>query len=380
MGEGRPSRLKLVGIVAAIVAVLLVVWGLIARRGEVHQAQQWSDAQAIPTVAVVRPQQSQGGRQVTLPGDLAAFNAANIFARTSGYIRAWYDDIGAVVKPGQVLAVLDTPDLDQQVIQARADLASAEANRKLSQSTATRWVDLLKSDAVSKQETDEKTGDLAVKTALVKAAQANLDRLLALKGFARITAPFAGVVTARNANIGDLVTAGASGERPLFTVSDVHRIRTYVHVPQNQSADLKPGVQAKLHLPEYPNRTFPATLVSTSGAINDQSGALLVELDSDNPDGALKPGAYAQVEFDLPGSAQVMRLPSSALIFRQQGLQVATLDADDHVHLQHVTIRRDLGPQVEIDGGLAPNARVVDNPPDSLAEGELVRVDHAAHG
>lgn len=364
------------GRTAALAAVLLagaaVAWGVVSRHHQAHEAQAWSDRQAVPTVAVIHPTVSAAGRTLTLPGDLASENAAQLYARVSGYLKAWYQDIGAHVAAGQLLATLDTPDLDQQVAQARADLASAQATQRLSATTARRWTDLLSADAVSQQEAEEKTGDLAAKTALVRAAQANLDRLLALKAFARIRAPFAGVVTARNANIGDLVNAGA-GAQPLFVVSDVRKIRVYVRVPQSYTAELHPGLKAQLHLPEFPGRAFPATLVSTSDAINAQSGTLLAELSSDNADGALKPGAFAQVDFDLEGSRPTLRLPASALLFRRDGLQAAVLEGD-HVRLRRITVARDLGQQVEVASGVTAADRVVDNPPDSLADGERVNL------
>lgn len=366
--------LKTVGVVAAVVAVGAVAWGVLSRSGQTHTAQTWSDTQAIPTVALIRPDPVPGGRILTLPGNLAAFNAAQIYARVSGYLKAWDQDIGARVRTGQLLATLDTPEVDQQVAQARADLASAQATQRLSQTTAKRWSDLLSSDAVSKQESDEKQGDLEARTALVRASRANLDRLLTQRSFAQITSPFDGIVTARNANIGDLVNAGSSGAQPLFTVSDVHKIRVYVRVPQNFSSQLSAGTQAALRLPEFPGRTFPATLVRTSGAINDQSGTLLAELAADNPDGALKPGAFAQVDFKLAQATPVLRLPASALIFRKEGLQVATLDGRQRVHLKTIVVGRDLGPQVEVASGVQAGDRIIDNPPDSVAEGELVRI------
>ncbi len=372
--RARMKGLKTTGAIAAVVALGAVVWGVVARTGETHQAQTWSNAQAIPTVSVIRPDGAMGGRILTLPGNLEAFNAAQINARVSGYLKTWDQDIGARVHAGQVLATLDTPELDQQVAQARADLASAQATQRLSQTTAKRWSDLLSSDAVSKQESEEKQGDLAARTALVRASQANLDRLLALKAFAKIAAPFDGVVTARNANIGDLVNAGAGGGQPLFTVSDVHKIRVYVRVPQSFSSQMRDGMAALLHLPEYPNRTFPATLVRTSGAINDQSGTLLAELSADNGGGDLKPGAFAQVDFKLTQETPILRLPASSLIFRKEGMQVATLDNNQRVRLKKIVIGRDLGPQVEVSSGVTAQDRIVDNPPDSIAEGELVRV------
>ncbi len=368
-----PRRLRTIGIVILVAALVAVAWGVISRRQQTHAAQTWSRQVAAPTVAVVHPTIGGATRDLNLPGDLAADNAAQIFARTSGYIKAWYKDIGAPVRAGDVLATLDTPDLDQQVLQARAEVASAEANQKLSATTSSRWADLLRYDAVSRQDAEEKSGDLAVKTAQVGAARAALNRLLALKNFARITAPFAGVVTTRNANIGDLVNAGAAAQ-PLFVVSDERRLRVYVRVPQSESAGLKPGLPAHLTLPEYPGRSFPATLASTSQAINGQSGTLLVELIAANPDGALRPGAFAQVNFDMADSHPSLLLPASALLFRKEGLQVAVLDGANHAHLRRISIARDLGQQVEVATGLSASDRVVDNPPDSIAEGEAVRL------
>ncbi len=373
------GRLKLLGLVALVVAIVAVVWGVLSRESQTRQAQGWSDRQAAPTVAVITPTVSAGRRALSLPGDLAAENAAQIYARVSGYLKTWRLDIGAHAAAGELLATLDTPDLDQQVTQAQADLVSAQATRQLSATTARRWTDLLSSDAVSKQETDEKTGDLAVRTALVLASKANLDRLLALRAFSRITAPFAGVITARNANIGDLVNAGA-GSQPLFVVSDVSKIRVYVHVPQTLSAGLQPGVQAQLRLPEISGRTFPAAVVATSGAISGQSGTLLVELSAANPDGALKPGAYVQVDFDISGGLRTLNLPASALLFRKEGLQAAVLDHQDRVHLTRISVARDLGQQVEVASGVEVGDRIIDNPPDSIAEGEQVHVAKPPHG
>ena len=298
-----------------------------------------------------------------------------------GYVHAWYVDIGARVKTGQLLASIDTPELDQQIVQAKADVATAQANMQLAQTTSQRWARLLTQDAVSKQETDEKAGDLAAKTAQVAAAKANLDRMMAEKAFSRILAPFDGVVTARRTDIGALVNAGAgaSPNSELFDVAKIDRLRLYVRVPQVSSSDVKPGVKVTLTVPELPGRTFPAALDTTSNAISDNSGTLLTELLVDNPAGVLKPGAYAQVTFTLQSAAtasgpQTLLLPSSALLFRDQGLEAAVVDATDHVRLRKVEIGRNLGQTMEITAGLGPGDHVIDNPPDSIAEGQLVRV------
>ena len=373
-----PSKrtLRITGLVAAGVAVVVVAAGVAVRAGQTSELKSWTSAQAIPTVDFVRPAPPTSGQTLTLPGNLSAYNDAQMFARVPGYVHAWYVDIGAMVKKGQPLAAIDTPELDQQIAQARADLVSAQAGRSLSQTTANRWKGLLAADAVSKQETDEKTGDLLVKTAAVKAAQANLDRLMALKGFARITSPFDGVVTTRTADIGALVNAGSGGTaQPLFTVADISRIRVYVHVPQTYSADIKPGAEASFTLPEYPGRTFEAKIVSTSGAISDQSGTLLVELQTPNMGDQLKPGDYAQVSFAMPkGEAGALTLPSSALMFRKDGLQVATVGPDNRITMKPIKVGEDLGQKVRIASGVTPADRVVDNPPDSLNQGDLVRI------
>ena len=385
-GAPRPSprMLKIAGLIAVCIALAVVVLGLLTRASENGHLKTWTQAQSIPTVKFVHPQPPAGAQALTLPGNLAAFNDAQLYARVPGYVHGWYQDIGARVKKGQLLATIDTPELDQQIAQAQADLVSAQAGEKLSQTTANRWNGLLAADAVSKQETDEKVGDLTVKNALVKAAKANLDRLQALKGFARIVAPFDGVVTSRTADIGALVNAGSgTGGSALFTVADVSTIRVYVRVPQTDSAKVKPGETATLALPEYPGRIFTARLVSTSDAISDQSGTLLVELQAGNGDGALKPGDYAQVKFQLPeapGVQQTLTVPASALMFRKEGLEVATVADNDHIVMKKIVIGQDMGANVQVASGLTAADRVVDNPPDSLAQGDAVRVSDAGAG
>ena len=368
-------RLKIAGIVAAGVAGAIVVSGLATRLQASRDVGKWTSAQAIETVSVLRPEYARNAKTLTLPGTLSAFYDAPIYARVPGYMRIWYKDIGAGVRKGDALAVIDTPELDQQIEQARGQLANAVAARTLSKTTAQRWVSLLALDAVSKQEEEEKTGDLAAKGALVTAAKADLDRLEALKGFARITAPFDGTVTSRSVDIGALVNAGAGADgTPLFTVQDVHQMRVYVNVPQDYSAQIRPGVTATLTVPEYPGRVFSAALDSTSRAINDKSDALLVELLANNLDGALKPGEYARVTLNLPSEGGRPELPASALVFRQRGLQVATVLPNNRVLMKPVTIAVDLGTKVEIGTGLSSSDHVIDNPPDSISSGDLVRI------
>jgi RND family efflux transporter MFP subunit len=379
-GAPAPKGLKMAGIVAAIVAVGVVAAGTISRAHDTSDARHWSDARSIPTVHLVTVKQSAASDALNLPGTMQAWNAAKLYARVGGYLRAWYRDIGAEVPAGAPLGQIDTPELDQQIAQARADVTSARANAALSKSTAARWNDLLTTNSVSKQEADEKNGDLASKNAAVQAAQANLDRLLASKAFATVRAPFAGVVTARNADIGDLVGPGATTQQPLFAVADVHKIRVYVSVPQAYSASMTQGLSATLTLPDYPGKTYPAHVVGNSGAINTQTGTFEVQLLADNPGEVLKPGGYAQVRFDVPGQAGTVQIPSSALVFRAQGTQVALIGPNDHIRMQSVTLGRDLGGTVEVMAGLGANAKIVDNPPDSLAQGELVRIGDGTHG
>lgn len=374
-----PKGLKTAGFVAAAIAVGVVAIGTVTRAHDNGEAQHWSDARSIPVVHLVPVRAAAASGALTLPGTLAAWNAARLYARVGGYVRGWNRDIGAIVGAGTPLAEIDTPELDQQIGQARADLNSAQAAAQLARSTAARWNDLLTTHSVSQQEADEKNGQLAVHNAAVSAARANLGRLLALKSFATVRAPFAGVVTARNAEIGDLVGPSSGSQQPLFSVADLSRVRIYVSVPQSYSAGIKPGMTATLTVPDFPNRTFSAHVVGTSGAINQQSGAFQVQLVTDNPGQALKPGGYAQVSFDVPGQGGAVQVPASAIVFRAAGTQVALVGPDDRIRLQPIRIGRDLGQTVEVSTGLKPGDRVVDNPPDSITNGELVRVQQGGH-
>jgi len=369
-------RLRLAGLIAGAAAVAVIGWGVFSRAKAVGDDKAWSDQRSVPVVRAIAPQASAAAEDLELPGQLQAYNDAPIYARVSGYLKSWSQDIGAKVKAGQLLAVIDAPELDQELAQAEANLATVQATLKLAKVTAQRFQDLAGDDAVSKQDADEKSGDLAAKTAAAKAAEANVSRLRALEGFKRIVAPFDGVVTQRNANIGALVNAGAGGNpgSALFNVSDVHLLRVYVHVPQAYSAEVKDGMKASLALPQYPQRAFPATVVSDAGAVSDQSGTLLVELEVKNLDGALKPGDFAQVNFDLPPASGVVRVPASALLFRSAGLEIATVTSDGRAHLRKASVARDLGAQVELNGGVSPSDEVIDTPPDSLEDGDLVRV------
>jgi RND family efflux transporter MFP subunit len=277
-----------------------------------------------------------------------------------------------------VLADVDTPDLDQQVLQARADLATAQANQSLAATTSKRWAGLVAADAVSKQEAEEKLGDLAAKTSLVNAARANLNRLLALESFKKITAPFDGVVTTRSTDIGALITTGGPTDAALFTVADQRKLRVYVRVPQNYSALVHKGMTADLTVPEYAGQTFKAVVAGGANAVGAQSGAELVELQLDNADGKIKSGDYAQVTFHLASAANTMRIPVTAIQYRHNGPVVAVVGTNNHVTIRPVSVARDLGSSVEIGAGLQASDRVVDNPPESLADGDLVRIAGAS--
>jgi len=378
--HARPRWLKTVGIVALCAAIGLAAIGVVTRVSADQKVRRWTDAEAIPTVNVISLAGGTGPQALVLPADVQAFNSAPINARVSGYLKGWYVDIGAPVKAGQALAEIDTPDLDQQLIMAKADLGTAMANQHLSQTTATRWAGLLAQDAVSQQDADTKNGDLAAKVALTAAARANVARLEAQEAFKRIVAPFDGVVTTRSTDIGDLISAGAPGSTPLFTVADESRLRIYVRVPQNYSADIKPGMTASFTVPEHPGRSFVASLAASADAITPQSGTLLIQLQIDNADRALKPGDYALVRFSLPTQSGAVQVPAAALMFRDTGMSVAVIGPNGRVAMRPVTIERDLGPTVEIASGLTAGDRVIDNPPDSLRPGDAVQVADAGRG
>jgi RND family efflux transporter MFP subunit len=373
--------LKIAGLAAAIVAVLVAAIGIFSRMHAMNEAQTGADMRSIPTVQLVDVKGTSASDGLVLPGTMAAWNAAKLYARVNGYIRDWSHDIGDQVAAGTALGTIETPDLDQQIGQAKANLVSAEAAASLAKITAQRWNALLPSNSVSKQEADEKDGDLATKNAAVLAAKADLARLGAMKDFATVRAPFAGIVTFRSADIGDLVGPGAgSGQQPLFSVADLRKIRIYVSVPQAYSAVMKPGLVATLTVPDYPGRTFSARVTGDANAVSAQTGTFQVELIADNDGGALKPGGYAQVNFNVAGRHGTSLIPSSTLVFRSQGTFVATLDRADHVRLVPIKVGRDFGGTIEVVSGLSGDQKIIDNPPDSISDGELVRINSNAHG
>ncbi|RBP04157.1 RND family efflux transporter MFP subunit [Roseiarcus fermentans] len=363
-----------------LAAVAIAVTGVVGRSHDEERLARWTDKQAVPTVAVVAPARGSKTSELVLPGDVEAFYSAAIHGQTSGYVREWRKDIGAEARQGDVLAVIDTPELDQSIAVAESEVAKAKANLALAKVTAQRWDSLRASAAVSQQTADEKTADARARAAEVAAAQASLDRLKAQKTFANIVAPFDGVVTSRNVDVGSLVKGDSNDGAALFSVADIHRMRIYVRAPEAYAAALTSGMKATLQLPEYPDRVFEATVETTSRAIDRKSRSLLVELYADNEDGALTPGAFARVHFQIPPDPKALRLPANALLFRDNAIEVATLDPDNRVVLKTVRIARDLGSEVEIDGGLSAGDRVVANPPESLGDGEEVRVAGAGTG
>src|SRR5947208_278677 len=367
-------KLGIFGVVVLIGAGLIVATGIRAREESGSKLREWTDAQAIPTVAVAPPSGRALNPTIDLPGRLEAYSRAPIFARVSGYLKSWSADIGARVKARQVIAEIEAPDLDQQLLQARADLASQQASAKLSEATLTRRRSLIASNFVSMQEIDERTADLSNKKAAVNSGQANVERLEALAGYKKITAPFDGVVTARDTDVGALINAGGGSGPPMFVVSDVKKLRVYVNVPQNYVPAIKIGAKAVLTMPEYPNRTFAATVEASSQSVEVSSGTTRMQLALDNSGGELMPGGYASVKLSLQRDAVPLHIPASALIFNQNGLRVATVGGDDKVLFKTVTIARDLGREIELASGLSPDDRIIVAPPDGLADGDQVRV------
>ena len=368
--------LYIAGISAAIIGVVIVVVGITTRKIADAKLQEWTETQAVPVVAVTLPDTRGKTTTFSLPGRLEAYTQAQIYARVTGYVKDWKADIGTPVKTGQLLAEIDAPDLDQQIMQAEANLASAKANSVLSDMTLTRGQSLIKTYAISQQDLDQRAADAANKQGLVRAAQANLDRLRVLEQYKRLTAPFDGLVTARTTDIGALINAGGGGP-PLFVVSETSHLRVYVNVPQSYVPNIPIGTKAQISVPEYPGRTFPATVEASAQAVDIASGTTRMQLVVDNSHAELMTGDFTNVTFDLPHPEIAINVPASALIFNQSGLHVATVGSDGRIILKQVTIARDLGNEVEIGSGITADDRVVANPPESIATGDKVRVTGA---
>ncbi len=367
----RKARRSLIGL--ALFALALAIWGVLSRRAREADLAKMTLEAATPTVELVTPQVSTAVQELILPANVEAFYDAPIYARVNGYLKSWSHDIGDRVKAGEVLAVIDAPDLEQQVEQAKGELGLSMAQAGLASITAKRWTALRDQKAVSLQSTDEKTHDLTAKSSAAVAAKANLDHLNALRSFLTLVAPFDGVVTARNTDIGALIDAGI-GKRDLFRVADIHAMRVYASVPQAYAAKMTTGLSARLLLPQYPGREFEAKVVANANAITLSSRTLLVQLLADNRDGALLPGSFGQIRFQLPPNGAPLSVPAGALVFLNGKPQLATVDDQNHVRLKTITIARDLGTTLEISTGVTPQDRVVKSPWQSIRDGDVVRV------
>src|SRR6195952_386474 len=372
---GRRSLLT-AATAALLLASAVVGYGFIERAQSKQEVVQWTNAQAIPTVALAQPIPGGSHQTLTLPGNIQPFNKAALFARVNGYVKSWDHDIGSPVKAGQVLATIDAPDLDQQLGQAKATLASVKANHQIASLTASRNNILLQKQIVAQQLADQTDADAKAKEAVVDANEANVRQLEAMQSFKTLAAPFDGVVTARNVELGMLINSGGSGQ-PLFEVSDLHRVRIYVQVPQSFSAGLVPGMKAKFEMPQYPGVQFDATLSHIAKSINASSHSMQVELQADNAAGKFFGGSYCNVHFEIPTDANLVKIPSTALVTGNQGTQVAVLDSNNKVVLKNVQLGRDLGDSVEIAAGLSSSDRVINSPPETLATGDAVRIARA---
>jgi len=367
-------RLRLYAWIAVAIAIVLAAWGLLSRVSARNELSQQTAIVAATTVVTVKPTVAPGSETLVLPGGLQAYYEAPIYARTNGYLRAWYTDIGTPVKKGQLLAEIDSPEVDQQLSQAQADLATGEANYQLAKTTDVRWQGLLATESVSKQDADQRAGDAAAKKAAVQSAAANVARLRDMESFKRVLAPFDGVVTQRNTDIGALINAGESPGAALFRVADTHRLRIYVSVPQPYASAVRPGMSADLVFAEHPGKHYPATVAFTAQALDPTSRTLQVELQVENPQRELFPGAYVEVHFNLAAAAPILRLPANSVLFRAQGLLVAAVGGDHHVRLKRIAKGRDFGSSIEVLSGIDAADDIVINPPDSITDGALVRV------
>jgi RND family efflux transporter MFP subunit len=379
-GDPRPDggqRFRHIGryaLILLVLAILLGVWGIASRVSSRDKLGRETAAQAVPAVIVQKPRRGPPSEELTLPGSVQAFVEAPIYARTSGYLRMWYTDIGDPVKKGQLLAEIDTPEVDQQYRQAQADFATAQANANLAKITDVRWRGLLANEAVSQQDADTRAGQAAASEATAASAQANVARLRELESFKRVVAPFDGVVTARNTDIGALINSGESAGNGLFRVASMYKLRVYADVPEPYAPHMKPGIDVQLRFNEHPGKDYPAALVRTAQALDPNLRTLRVELQVDNSQGELFPGSYSEIHFKLPGSSSTWRIPATALIFRSEGLQVAVIGPDGHARLKRILEGRDFGTEVEVLSGISGDDQIIINPPDSLSDGGAVRI------
>jgi RND family efflux transporter MFP subunit len=376
-GENTPKKSSLFLVFFGVVVALVVVGAILMlqRRSQFEALAKNTETLAVPTVAIIHPAAQAGAENLVLPGTLQAYVESPIYARTNGYLRQWYHDIGSRVNKGELLADIDTPEVDQQLMQAKADLVTAQANEHLSQITAVRYSELLKTDGVAKQEVDNALGDLDAKKAIVQSSQANVRRLEETKSFQRIYAPFSGVITRRNVDIGTLINAGNGGtSQQLFFLAETDPIRVYVNVPESYAPSIHRGLGAYLELSQYPGEKFQGQVVRTSEAIDLATRTLLTEVDVPNKTGQLLPGGYAQVHLEIKVQGQRLQVPVNALLFRSEGLRAVVIDANHHVRLQALAIGRDYGASLEVLNGLQGDDWIVLNPPDSIEAGQEVHV------
>jgi len=373
-------RVRRYVLIALVAALLLAAWGILSRLSARIALERAAGTAGVFTVGTTHPSRGPGADLLVLPGSVQAYYEAPIYARTAGYLRLWHTDIGTSVRKGQLLAEIDTPEVDQELRQAAADLATAKANYELARTTNERWQGLLATQSVSQQDADQRAGDAAAKNAAVQSAAANLARLKELESFKRVLAPFDGVVTQRNTDIGALINAGQTPGNALFRVADTHRLRIYVSVPQSYAGEIHSGLTADLVFADRPGKRYQAAVVSTARALDASSRTLQVELQIDNGGGELLPGSYAQVHFDLRGASASLRIPVNAVLFRAQGLLVATVDSTNHAHLHPIMQGRDFGQEIEVLSGVDPEDTLIVNPPDSISDGMLVRIAAPAAG
>jgi RND family efflux transporter MFP subunit len=375
---GRASWLI---VIILLVVAGIVIAGIVPRMRARAALRTTTDQIAVPSVVVMQPKEGAPQTEIVLPGTIEAFEDSPIYSRTDGYLKRWYFDIGAHVKKGDLLAEIETPEVDQQLDQARADLNTAQANFNLSQITAARYQDLAKSDSVSKQDVDNAVGDFQAKKAMVASAQSNVNRLVQLQSFEKIYAPFDGMITARNTDVGHLINSGSSTPgSELFHMAAIDRLRVYINVPQEYSVSAKPGLPATLELQQFPGKAFKGTLVRTANSIDLASRTLLTEVDVSNPTGELLPGAFTQVHLKVPSGPPSVIIPVTAMIFRAAGLQASVVNDGQHAELRNIVLGRDFGSEVEVVTGLTPQDRVIINPPDSLVQGEIVRIAQQGGG
>ncbi len=369
-----PPGLKHWGRLALLAAILVAAAGIGWRLWKSHNTAAWTEDQAVPTVQLIQIKAAKGGGNLTLPGDVQAFASAPIYAQVSGYVQKWYFDIGAKVKKGDLLAQIDPRTYEAALAQAKGMLARDSATLANAKVDLSRYQALAAQNAISAQQLATQQATVGAQAGIVAADQAQVAQATINLAYTRITAPFDGIVTSRSVDVGNLVTVGTPSSTPLFTVADQSKLRLYVRVPQNYAPYIRDGMSVSFTVPQYPGRVFHAALVASAGAVASATGTILVQFSADNSDGALQPGAYAEVKFPLPAGANGIRVPATALMFRDQGMQVATVDATNHVKLKTVKISRDLGAAVDISSGISPRDRIIDNPTDALQDGDEVRV------